>query len=127
MASKYFDEMYQKTSPESKVFTSLSFDIIDQIHQILKDKGISQRELAKELGKSESEISKWLSPGHNLTLNTLAKISLALDKAIIETPLRNEGHYDKVSLQNKKETRIVSLNTKRTKKYGYNNFFVKAN
>lgn len=88
MASKYFNEMLQKASPESKVFTNMSFDIIDRVQHILECKGSNQRELARKLGKSESEISKWLSVGHNMTLKTLAKITVALDETVIETPTK---------------------------------------
>lgn len=85
MASKDFNDIYEKVSPESKVFTSMSFDIIDQINFILNKKGISKKELAKKLGKPKTEVNKWLSPGYNLTLRTLAKITVALEETIIET------------------------------------------
>lgn len=88
MASKYFKKLKDKISPEADIFVEKSFDIVDQIHLILKEKGITQRELAKSLGKSESEISKWLSGGHNITLRTITKLEAILESEIITTPLK---------------------------------------
>jgi len=94
MASKYFHKALEKVSPEIKIFTNKSFDIIDQVHHILEQQGITQRELAQKLGKSESEISKWLSGGHNITLKTISKLEAALGEDILVTPLRYEGKYN---------------------------------
>ena len=35
------------------------------------------------MGKQESEISKWLAPGHNFTLKTLARLEVALSEPVI--------------------------------------------
>ena len=106
MASKYFDEIAKKINPETEAFVALSLDVIDQIHFLLKERGLSQRELAKQLGKSESEISKWLSPGHNLTLKTLAKLSVVLKKNILETPLRQFGYYDNITFHQSSKAQV---------------------
>src|SRR5690606_28128527 len=47
---------------------------------------ITQRELAQKLNKRESEISKWLSGGHNFTQRTLTKISIAIGEPIYNIP-----------------------------------------
>ena len=45
---------------------------------------MSQKDLAKRLGKTETEVSRWLSGTHNLTLATICKISTALDADVVK-------------------------------------------
>jgi len=44
---------------------------------------MSQKELASKLGKRESEVSKWLSGEHNLTVKSLLKMEAVLGKPIV--------------------------------------------
>ena len=57
--------------------------IADRIDEILKQKHLTQRDLARLTGKSESEISKWLTGRHNFTMKTLSLISTALATPVI--------------------------------------------
>ena len=45
----------------------------------MKERGVSQRELARMTGKRPSEVTRWLSGQHNFTLATIAKLSVALN------------------------------------------------
>ena len=47
---------------------------------------MTQKELAQKLGKTETEVSRWLSGTHNLTLSTICKISAALGEEIVIVP-----------------------------------------
>jgi len=49
-------------------------NIIDQIHAVLKDRGISHRQLAKRLRKHHSFVSRVLSGNENVTIETLQLI-----------------------------------------------------
>ena len=49
--------------------------IATKIADTLKAKGITQREFARMIRKSESEISEWLSGDRNFTIDTLSDIS----------------------------------------------------
>ena len=71
---------------EQKVQFELSFAIADRIDAVLKAKGMSQKKFAEQLGKRESEISKWLTGRHNFTLQTIAKIETALNCKLIIIP-----------------------------------------
>jgi len=86
MASKYFKKALNKSPKYIKKFTSKSFDVIDRIHEILEFKNLNQKKLAQLLGKEESEISKLLGVGHNLTLKTIDKLEAVLDADILITP-----------------------------------------
>ena len=71
---------------EQKAQFELSFAIADRIDALLKAKGMSQKKFAEQLGKRESEISKWLTGRHNFTLQTIAKIETALNCKLITIP-----------------------------------------
>lgn len=73
-------------TPEIQKQVDMLVDIANRIYDILEKKGMSQKDLAKMLGKTEAEVSRWLGGTHNLTIATLAKISVALGEDIITTP-----------------------------------------
>lgn len=77
----------EQMSPEMKKRMDISVAIANRIYEILDAKGMSQKDLAQELGKTETEVSRWLSGMHNLTIGTIAKISIALDENLITVPL----------------------------------------
>lgn len=69
---------------ETKIFVEYSFQIVDRIHEILESKDIEQKDLARLLNKSESEISKWMTGTHNFTLKTISKIEDALEEKLFQ-------------------------------------------
>ena len=81
-----FRECLAQVSEKTRAEFNLSFEIADRIDTILKQKGLSQKELATRMGKHESEISRWLTGRHNFTTNTLADISLALGEPVVSVP-----------------------------------------
>lgn len=80
----------KSVSPYVREKENLSFQIVDRIHEILKSKGLQQKDLANMLGKSEAEISKWMRGTHNFTIDTLVKIETALDAPIVEVCFEKE-------------------------------------
>lgn len=74
-------------------FADINVDIAMQVGEHLKEKGWTQKDLADALGKSEAEISKWLSGIHNLTLKSIAKMEVALGKEIILTIRKAEVKF----------------------------------
>lgn len=61
----------------------LALDLADHITHILHERHKSRRWLAQRLGKTDSELSKWLSGTHNLTLDSVAKLSDALEEDLL--------------------------------------------
>ena len=80
------DEIRASISPEMKLQMEMSVAIANRIYEILETKGMTQKDLAKRLGKTETEVSRWLSGTHNLTLSTICKISAALEEEIVSVP-----------------------------------------
>ena len=60
-----------------------SFAIADKIAARLKELGLSQKDFALMVGKTQAEVSRWLSGTHNFTIRTLAKISTVLGQDFI--------------------------------------------
>ena len=82
--NKILDEIRGNISPDVKKQLEISVSLANRIYDILEAKGMSQKDLAKLLGKTETEVSRWLSGTHNLTIATIAKISVALGEDIIK-------------------------------------------
>jgi len=80
---KLFRQIVDETPAELKTQLRFSDSIAEKIDGILKERGMSQRELAKNTGKTEAEVSRWLGGTHNFTLRTLAKISTVLGEDLI--------------------------------------------
>ncbi len=81
--SVLFEECLSKVSNDVKLELDMSFALADKIDAALKEKKISQKDLARKMGKTEAEVSRWLGGTHNFTLRTIAKISDALGIKLI--------------------------------------------
>ena len=57
-----------------------------RIADTLKAKGISQKKFAEMTGRSESEISEWLSGNRNFTIDTLSDIKKCLGLDLLNIP-----------------------------------------
>lgn len=86
--NRIMDEIRGSISPEMKLQMEMSVAIANRICDILEAKGMTQKELARKLGKTETEVSRWLSGTHNLTLSTISKVSVALGEDIVIIPER---------------------------------------
>ena len=81
--NKILEEIRATIPLEMKLQMELSVAIANRIYDILEAKGMSQKDLAIMLGKTETEVSRWLSGTHNLTIATICKISAALKEDIL--------------------------------------------
>lgn len=88
-----FRKSLENIPQDTRYWVSKSFDITDQIVDILERRGISQKDFASMLGKNESEISKWMKGTHNFTEETIAKIELALSEPVTMTVKQAEEKY----------------------------------
>lgn len=71
---------------QMKEETRLSFSISNRIDALMKQHGLSKKQLADALGKRPCEVTKWLSGQHNFTMKTLAMLSVFFNQPIIVTP-----------------------------------------
>lgn len=81
---KFFTEALKNIPSEERRQFDLSWSIADKIAEILSEKNMTQKDLAKRMHKTEAEVSRWLGGTHNFTLSTIAKISEVLGEDIIK-------------------------------------------
>lgn len=81
---EWFESKVAAVSPEIMSEVQMSADIIARIDVILKEKNMSQRDLARKMGKSEAVVSRWITGFPNFTLRSLAQLSAALGEPLIK-------------------------------------------
>lgn len=79
-------QILEETPEETRQFVKRYGELVTRIYDLLEEKGWSQKDLAAKLDKSPSEISKWLSGAHNLTLRTLIRLEVELGEDLIQIP-----------------------------------------
>ena len=77
------DWLAQNSKPEIDIMVKHNLAIATKVARILKEKGMGKSEFAEKMGKSPSEVSKWLSGTHNFTVKTIAKIEYTLGESLI--------------------------------------------
>ena len=88
-----YDRIRARIKPETRRYVRINMAIAMRVADILQIKGWTQKDLAKKLGKAESEVSKWLSGSHNLTLKSIAKMEAVLGVEVLATTQREEIRY----------------------------------
>jgi len=73
----------QRVSPEIRKLVRKQNEIADKIYRILKQRNLTQKEFAQQLGMKESQLCKILAGNANLTLKTIVKIETALNENIV--------------------------------------------
>ena len=81
---KLFHQIVDETPEELKTQLRFSDSIAEKLSILLEERGMTQRDLARKVGKTEAEVSRWLGGTHNFTLRTLAKISTILGVDMIK-------------------------------------------
>ncbi|PQV50271.1 helix-turn-helix protein [Jejuia pallidilutea] len=74
-------------------FVERNLAITVKVCSVLKERGIKKKEFAAMLGKSPSEVSKWLSGLHNLTLKSITKMEEVLNINLINIEPIKEIEY----------------------------------
>ena len=76
-------ELLSDRTPEERAEARMSFQISNRLDFLMKEKGLSKKQLADAIGKRPSEITRWLSGEHNFTISTLAMLSSFFGQPII--------------------------------------------
>jgi antitoxin component HigA of HigAB toxin-antitoxin module len=76
-------ELLGEITPEERAQTCLSFEISNKLDALMRERGLSKKQLADAIGKRPSEITRWLSGEHNFTIATIGMLSTFFGKPII--------------------------------------------
>ena len=82
--SPIVQEVYDSISDLDWATDAITEGIASRIDAIMKEKGISKKQLAELTHRRPSDVTRWLGGGHNFTCKTIAMIQLALGEKIIE-------------------------------------------
>lgn len=101
--------------PEIDKFIEKNLAITEKVRLALEVKGWNKGDLAKAMDKNPSEVTKWLSGMHNLTLKSIIKMEQALGIGLIHCEPIKEFEYvflglisSEDELNKKKEDYIAS-------------------
>lgn len=83
MTKSKFDKLLETVSPETIKLVRKQNEIADKIYRLLKQRNLTQKEFAQQLGMKESQLCKILAANANLTLKTIVKIETALNEEIV--------------------------------------------
>lgn len=86
MRNKLLQELLNETPKETKIFVEKYADLIVRINDVMKQQGLTQKDLAEKMGQKPSAISRWLSGQYNITLRSIAKMEAELGESLIEIP-----------------------------------------
>lgn len=78
-----YREMVAQVPPQIREEVNLSFAISNRIDELMRERGLTKKQFADQIGKRPSEITRWLSGQHNFTVSTLAMLSAFFGKSII--------------------------------------------
>lgn len=67
-----------------------------KISDAMRSSGLNQKQLAEKMGKTESEVSEWLSGDRNFTLDTLTEIEHALNVSLVDTISSRYAYSERV-------------------------------
>jgi len=87
------DWLNQNGDQDVTQFIEKNLAITEKVRIALEKKGWSKNQLADAMGKKPSEVSKWLSGMHNITLKSIIKMEIALGIDLIHTEPIKEYEY----------------------------------
>lgn len=87
------DWLDQYGNPEIEKFIEKNLAITEKVRIAMEQKGWKSQDLAKAMDKNPSEVSKWLTGMHNLTLKSIIKMEIALSIDLVHTEHIKEYEY----------------------------------
>ena len=84
-----------------------------KIADAMRSSGMNQKQLAQKMGKTESEVSEWLSGDRNFTLDTLTEIEHTLNVSLLNTEKPRYAYSEEVN----KSATIVPMSFSQTTEY----------
>jgi transcriptional regulator with XRE-family HTH domain len=87
------DWLDQNHNSEIDSFIEKNLAITEKVRLAMEKKGWKSQDLAKAMDKNPSEVSKWLTGMHNLTLKSIIKMEIALGIDLMHTEPIKEFQY----------------------------------
>ena len=91
--SKIINDILEDTTPDAFAKNQKRMLLAARIDEAIKAKGWKKNQFASKIGKTPSEISKWLSGTHNFTADTLFRIEFILDIQLFNFETQSESTF----------------------------------
>lgn len=88
----------QYGDPEIERFVDKNLAIVEKVRMAMEQREWKSQDLALAMEKSPSEVSKWLSGTHNLTLRSIVKMEMALGVELINMNAGKEIQYVQIGV-----------------------------
>lgn len=108
-------EMLAGIDEESIAKTRNRMLLAIKISDAMKGKGLTQKQFSRMMGKTESEVSDWLSGDRNFTVDTMTSIERVLGVRLLDTGV----HKYSCIQQADKRTNVISLPYSGSKRYDF--------
>lgn len=108
-------EMLAGIDEESIAKTRNRMLLAIKISDAMKGKGLTQKQFSRMMGKTESEVSDWLSGDRNFTVDTMTSIERVLGIRLLDTGV----HKYSCIQQADKRTNVISLPYSGSKRYDF--------
>jgi transcriptional regulator with XRE-family HTH domain len=83
MVKAFFEEfLSDKESQKIYQQEGLIVDFAEMVHELMEQKGVKRKDIAKELDVSASQVTQWLDGTANLQLRTISDVLFALDSKL---------------------------------------------
>ena len=79
-------EMMDSVPKHTKLFNRFIIQLSESINQATRERGIRNKDLAKQAHMKESQLSRYINGTANPNLRTIARLSAALDCELISFP-----------------------------------------
>ena len=76
-------ELLGEITPAERAQTRMSFEISNKLDELMRERGLSKKQIADAIGRRPSEITRWLSGEHNFTIATLGMLSAFFGQPIV--------------------------------------------
>lgn len=86
MKSEIAKRILDNTPEELKIYMQWYADIVKRIHTMLKERNLSQEDLAGLLGEHPPALRQWLKGEQDFSPKTLAKLQAELDVPLLIIP-----------------------------------------
>jgi transcriptional regulator with XRE-family HTH domain len=84
MPNQFFKNIIDTNPQHLKDEVGFHIEFVKRVKEILHQKNMTQKQLAHDLNKKQSEISKFLSGKHNFTISSIFKLAAILEEPLIE-------------------------------------------
>lgn len=108
-------EMLASIDEESIAKTRNRMLLAIKISDAMKGKGLTQKQFSRMMGKTESEVSDWLSGDRNFTVDTMTSIERVLGVRLLDTGVHKYSCIQQADIR----TNVISLPYSGSKRYDF--------